>query len=198
MNTGQVTFRLLNIYRKQAFDMTRQNGFTILELMTTLAVAAILASVAVPGLQSITANSRQSGSVNELVSAIHLARNSAVTRNTRITVCASSNGQTCEAVDWNEGWIVFDDPDDDQTVDAAETVLNSGANFENLTISSPEFANAFTYRANGRLTNAAAGTIVGQFNLCDHRGAGYAKVLVVEISGRPRIAEHGEIAAVCP
>ncbi|MCH8072879.1 MAG: GspH/FimT family pseudopilin, partial [Proteobacteria bacterium] len=77
--------------------MMRQKGYTLIELLTTLGVASVLVSMAVPSMQSFRMNSRQSGTTNQLISTMHLARNTAITTNTRVTVCASSNGNTCES-----------------------------------------------------------------------------------------------------
>ena len=62
--------------------MIRKNGFTLIELLTTMSIAAILVTMAVPGLKSFTLNSRQTAGINELVSGMHLARNTAITMNT--------------------------------------------------------------------------------------------------------------------
>ena len=97
--------------------MMRQKGYTLIEFLTTLGVASVLVSMAVPSMQSFRMNSRQSGTTNQLISTMHLARNPAITTNTRVTVCASSNGNTCESVAWDNGWIVFVDRDSDQNVD---------------------------------------------------------------------------------
>jgi type IV pilus modification protein PilV len=120
-------------------SMMRQKGYTLIELMTTLAVAAVLISVAMPGMNSFRQNSQLTGTANELISAMHLARNTAVTTNTRVTLCASSNGEDCEAVAWDEGWIAFVDRDSDQNVDDDETVLRAGAGDEALDISSGQY-----------------------------------------------------------
>ena len=66
--------------------MTSHKGFTLIELLTTMGVATILIAIAVPGMQSFKMNARQNGSVNELVSGMRVARNTAITTNSRVTV----------------------------------------------------------------------------------------------------------------
>jgi len=169
--------------------MIREKGYTLIELLTTLGVATVLISVALPGMQNFRMNSRQSGQINELVSAMHLARNTAITTNSRVTFCASSNGQACASVSWNEGWIAFIDRDSDQTVDADESILRTGSGVNGLTISSSQYSTYLMYRPNGRVMNSSIAQNSGQFNVCDGRGTDHAKAIVLDMSGRPRLAD---------
>ena len=171
----------------------RQKGYTLIELMTTLAVAAVLISVAMPGMQSFRQNSQMTGTANELLSTMHLARNTAVTSNLRVTLCASSNGDNCEAVAWDEGWIAFIDRDSDQNVDDDETVLRAGAGDDDLSISSSQYPTFLMYRPNGRVMRNAVNENTGQFNVCDDRGANHARAVILDLSGRPRVADSDSV-----
>ena len=110
--------------------MARQNGFMLIELMTTIGIAAIPVTMAVPSMKSFTLNSRQTAGANELVSGMHLARNTAITMNTRVTMCTSENGQSCQAASWDKGWIAFIDKNSDQNVDGDETTIRSAGGVE--------------------------------------------------------------------
>ncbi|MDX1405812.1 MAG: GspH/FimT family pseudopilin [Woeseiaceae bacterium] len=169
--------------------MLKQKGYSLIELMTTIAVASVLITVALPGMQSFRLNSNMTGNLNELISGIHLARNTAITTNTRVTLCASSSGDNCEAVDWAEGWIAFVDRDSDQVVDANETVLRTGSEAEGVTISSGQYPAFLMYRPNGRAMKNFVSENSGRFTFCDKRGAEYAKAIIVDLSGRPRVAD---------
>jgi type IV fimbrial biogenesis protein FimT len=82
----------------------------VVELLTTIAVLAILAAIAVPGLRSFSQNNRAAAQTNELIAALSLARNEAITRGLPVSVCASADGGTCSnSTDWTGGWIVFTD-----------------------------------------------------------------------------------------
>jgi type IV fimbrial biogenesis protein FimT len=168
--------------------MTRQNGFTLIELMITIGIGAILATMAVPGLKSFTLNSRQTAGINELVSGMHLARNTAITMNARVTMCPSSNEQSCEAVSWDKGWIAFVDKNSDQLVNADDTIIRAASSVTGLTISSGTFSDYLMYRPNGRVMRATTGQNSGQFTSCDHRGAEHAKAIALDLSGRPRVS----------
>ena len=169
--------------------MFRERGFSLVELLTTIGIATILLSIAMPSYRTITMNSRQAGTVNELVAGMHLARNMAITLNARVTVCASSNGISCQSVAWHEGWITFHDLDNDQVRDVNETILGMGSEVDSISIESSQFPNAFTYRPNGRVMNGFLGTNTREFALCDTRGSGHAKVVILDISGRPLLSE---------
>jgi type IV fimbrial biogenesis protein FimT len=169
--------------------MDRQKGFTLLELMTTLGIATVLASLAVPSLTTLSLNSKRASSTNELVSALHYARSSAIVRNARFTVCTSSNGTACEAVGWDQGWLAFADINGNQAVDAGETVSRAGLGVDGPSVVSGEFPNFFIYRPHGRVMAAVATTNSGNFTICDRRGAAHARVIIIDTSGRPRLSE---------
>jgi len=107
--------------------MRRSNGFTLVELMVALAVAGFLVAMAAPSFESAINGSRLSGGVNELASALQLARAEAVRRNRRATLCRSENGSTCAAAngEWSN-WIVFVDTDSSGQRDGTETIVKTG------------------------------------------------------------------------
>lgn len=170
--------------------MFRERGVSVVELMITLGVATILMSIAVPSFRTISMNSKQAGTVNELVAGLHLARNTAITLNARVGICSSSNGVSCEVVDWNEGWIAFHDEDNDQVRDADETILATGSEADGITIDSSQFPSSFSYRPNGRVMSGTVAINTGEFALCDKRGSAHAKVVILDMSGRPRLSEY--------
>jgi type IV fimbrial biogenesis protein FimT len=88
----------------------RSRGVTLIEMMVTLAVAAILLAAAVPSFTSLIQNNRAATQVNEFVTAVHAARGEAIKRGMPVTLCASNNQQQCNAgSSWSSGWVVFED-----------------------------------------------------------------------------------------
>lgn len=84
-----------------------QAGFTLIELMVTLAVIAILALVAVPATQSLVNGNRLAGVTGDLTAAVQLARSEAIRRSARVTMCRSEDGSTCaNGTDWDR-WIII-------------------------------------------------------------------------------------------
>lgn len=169
--------------------MLREKGFTLIELMIAVGLTGLLLSMAVPALDIFVSNARQTGAINDFVSSIHQARSTAVTTNTRVTICPSSSGTNCEAVGWNEGWIVFSDPDSDRNVDNGERIIGTAGSVDGLTIQSAEFGTFLMYRPNGRVMNASLNGSSGAFVVCDGRGADHAKVMTLDLSGRPRLSK---------
>ena len=100
----------------------RNAGFTLVELMVTIAVAAVLLVVAVPSFQSMLVNNRISAQTNDLVADLAIARSEAAKRGGRVTVCASDDGATCGG-SWANGRIVFTDATTMGIIDGTDVVL---------------------------------------------------------------------------
>jgi type IV fimbrial biogenesis protein FimT len=80
-------------------------GFTLVELLVTFAIAAILVALAAPAMTSFLAEQAAAGNADELAATFRLARTEAMKRSAGVTVCASSDGAECGS-DWAAGWIV--------------------------------------------------------------------------------------------
>jgi type IV fimbrial biogenesis protein FimT len=89
--------------------MARTHGFTVIELMVTIVLAAILVAVAAPSLQNMLQNNRAAAIANDLITSLRFARSEAVTRAQNITLCPSSDGTSCvNTTSWASGWIIRD------------------------------------------------------------------------------------------
>jgi type IV fimbrial biogenesis protein FimT len=93
-------------------------GFSLVELMTVLAITAILLGAGVPGFQALIRNQRLNTSVNGFAGAIHVTRSEAIRRGSRVDLVPA------DGVDWSQGWIVFIDQNDNQQVDVGETIIS--------------------------------------------------------------------------
>lgn len=83
-------------------------GFTLVELMVTIAVMAILLGIAIPSFTEMTLSSKLRSYANDLVASANLARGEAIKRNAVVTLCVSTNGTSCAASGgWEQGWIVL-------------------------------------------------------------------------------------------
>lgn len=83
-------------------------GFSLVELMVTAAVLAILAAVAMPSLIGVVNSNRLASGTNELVAALQQARMEAIRRNGSVSVCRSTDGATCAGAggNWNR-WVLL-------------------------------------------------------------------------------------------
>lgn len=164
--------------------MPRDNsGYSIYELLLTLVLVSILASLGLPTFSATLAKSRQTSEINALFHAIHLARKESIRRREVMTVCASADGLSCGPTrDWSVGWILFNNADRDSPpqVDPGESVVLAHRVTETIEVVANR--RAFTLRAIFR--RATNGTLV----VCDRHERVPAKALVVSYTGRPRVA----------
>jgi type IV fimbrial biogenesis protein FimT len=91
----------------------RQKGFTLLELLFTITIAAVILSFGVPGFMSFIDNNRTVTHTNDLVAALNLARSEATRRRSTVTICSSTDGTVCSNNDdWSTGWVVLSSDDE--------------------------------------------------------------------------------------
>ena len=107
--------------------MRNQDGLTIIELMVTLVVMVVTLSIGVPASMAMINNSRSTTLINQLVGDLNLARSEAVKRQSFVTLCIR-DGLACVdpgdgANNWENGWIVWADADNDAALDAGEEIL---------------------------------------------------------------------------
>ena len=160
------------------------NGFSLIELLFTLIIAAILLAVGAPSFSNVIKDNRLTSQINSLVSALGMARSEALKRSQPVSVCKSSNGTTCNA-NWtasNQGWAVFVDADQSGSINAGEEILRVNGTLESGT--TLRFSNNFlTFDSQG-----SSPGLSGTFVLCDDRGASSAKAIIVLASGLVRLA----------
>jgi type IV fimbrial biogenesis protein FimT len=164
----------------------RTRGFTLLELMVTLSVAGVLMGLAVPAFRDLWLDSQRATAVNAFVHSIFLARSFVLTEHRTVSICRSSDGETCSAelADWQLGWIVFvnDDRDEPPVRDRDERVLIVQQALPGGTITS----NRLGYSFKPQTRSVVNGTLV----FCDRRGSAHARAIIINIAGRPRVAKR--------
>lgn len=169
----------------------RQSGVTLIELLVTISIAAILMAIAVPGFQDFFRRNRLDSAASDFMATLNYARSEAIRRGVLVSVCKSSNGTSCSG-DWQQGWIVFTNPNNDDSVDTgSDEILRVHETLPNgITMNAnTNFTTRITYRSDGRITNTVGGT----FFFCPASGTTDARQIVVNGAGRARF-EH---AATC-
>lgn len=157
---------------------TAPNGFTVVELMITLVLAAVLLALGAPAFNDLIANNRMRGEVFALRGLLMEARSEAVTERNNVTVCPSDDGLDCSD-DWNEGYIAFFDTNTDGTVDAGERiVLARTTDTTRIDIRFSHEDNRVIYNSRGN-AQIPGKTYNGTFTLCDQRGAPEATGLII-------------------
>ena len=107
---------------------TLSGGFTLIELMVTITIGAILLGLGVPMMRNIVERNAVSGQVNGFVGAVNLARSEAIKRGVPVVMCRSINAETTDTptcvasgVGWESGWIVFADRNINDQMNSAST-----------------------------------------------------------------------------
>lgn len=160
----------------------RQLGITLVELMVTMAVLLVLVAFGVPSFQNHMKDNRRITQVNELVSAMNLARSEATKGNGSVAICPSADAATCSGGTFDSGWIVFinSDADAPPAVDSGEVILRTNAG---------PTGTGTSLRASGGITAGLnfLGTgrpdAFGDVTYCDDRGAEHARGVVLNLVG---------------
>lgn len=171
--------------------MERQSGFTLYELIITLAIGAILITVVVPAFSHVASTNRSAAAVNELLTALQLARSTAVARAVPVTLCRGR--AACGDASWSEGWRLFSDVDGDRILEPGDgdRLLRVGETpAPGYTLSWRAFGSndyiQFTPEGRTRAQN-------GTFRFCpEDSGIRYARGIIVYRTGRARVTRDND------
>lgn len=173
------------------------HGFTLIELMVTITILAILTAVAIPSFNSTLINYRLTSISNSFVASAQLARSEAIKRNSRVTLCKSANGADCTtAGGWQQGWILFHDIDNNAVKGPTEAIIHTEVALPaNFSMTFVDNYISFTATGGTELTTGAfqAGTV----KLCSQSApVGPARQMVINSVGRLRVGK--DPVTVCP
>ena len=158
-----------------------QKGFTLLELMVTIGVLAILVSMALPSYRSFMERQKIRSAVNEWQSAYYFAQREAMRLKQSVTFCGSADGEKCASTadDFSEGWIVFHKDSENKNIILQDKVFKK--NEFSISANGNTFKkDGFKFMANGRLGSGTATITVKMKNGDDSRSSG----LSVNAAGR--------------
>jgi type IV fimbrial biogenesis protein FimT len=192
--------------RRFSFPHAACYGFTLVELIVTIAIFAVIVGFAIPGMQNLITNNRITNLANEFNSALTYTRSEALNRNMCVSMCITTDptapNPSCSSIldEWNSGWIVFSNP---TCTNATDTPLPG--NFELLqvyagnsngprliTAAGPITKRRFNFNSRGVLnTINAGGTLTIDTGAPNYTSK---KTVCVDIAGRARIGEYYNLA----
>ena len=150
----------------------KQRGFSLVELLVTLAVAAIVLGLAAPNMSSLIQNNRFVAQANQFVAAVTYARSEAIKRGALVDIVATT---PVTADEWGAGWTVM---------------LNGGATLRvfpalegSSTLDSDNDITTVQYAPSGR------SNVAETFSLCDNREGETGRQLSISNTGRVSVSE---------
>lgn len=164
---------------------TRGRGFTLLELVVAMAVAAIVLTIGIPSFLNFIRNNRLTAESSDFMGALALTRNTAAVRGTPVSL-----GQTgSTAGDYTSGWQVWIDPNGNGVLDSGEQVIRVYTALDGGdTLVNAEGASSLTYLSTG--FPSTAGTIL-HFKLCGPVAGSQGRQITISPAGTPHVSNVG-------
>ncbi len=157
--------------------ITRSRGHTLIELLTALAVIAIIAAAAIPAFSRLLLDSRRNATITSAVHAVNLARQLAAIRDEPIHLCGTQDERACSGrADWSGRLLLANDHDDLLRV----LPLTAAGRTQRVR------SNRTAIRFEGGSGFASPATLT----ICDRRGPRAARALIISRSGRPRVSDR--------
>ena len=177
-------------------NCNKNNGYTLIELLVTVAILSILLAVALPNFQDTIENNVTNSQAKLFMTTLNLARSEAIKRGTNVAICPSNDGLDCDAGSWSTGWVVFVDVNGDAdgatgSIDVGDTIIRV---FDALGADSVLTGTTNFLEYNSLGFSATAG--VQTMKLCPStNNADNARSVEIGVSGRGRRIEGG---LACP
>ncbi len=157
--------------------MIYSKGFTLLELLFTISISAVLLSLSVPAFTQMISRNQVLSTANDLLSDIQLARSEAIKSGNRVSICHSNNSETCSG-SWSDGWIVY-------RVDNNVVITVRGKMPRGLTLkANSKIKDYLSYLPSGRARSNSNALQNGTFTV---KQDDYTYRVIIANSGRPRV-----------
>jgi type IV fimbrial biogenesis protein FimT len=193
-----MTLTLNNLASLPAMQLKKQLGFTLVELMITIAVMATILSIAIPSFTSLISSNAIASQSNHFSGAISLARSEAIKRNTSVIICKRANLACTTTGQWEDGWIIFADSDNDDTLDSGEEIRYIDALKNNYTLRpSAATTHWLAFQSDGKVETNVSGIFSGvTFRLCGPDADNAAsRAISFNVIGQAKLAKG---TASCP
>lgn len=182
---------------------SKYHGFTLVELMISMGLIAIVLSTAVPSVSNMVKDNRLATQLNAIVGDFHLARGEATKRDIRIIMCRSANPNDASpncgggnARNWSNGYLVFTGEDGNNNYNAGtDTLLRRGQPAQSgVTLrTTASWNNNLQINPTGTLNESSTAIMA----LCDDRGNSYGRQITIPLSGLARMSSN-DIASCTP
>lgn len=186
----------------QAFQSARLSqhraspGFTLLEALVVVALLALLVAMGAPAMSDLRQRHQLQAQAEGFLSSLMLARSEALRRQQRVTLCARAQSGDCDAGgDWQQGWLVFADPNDNAVHDEGEAVIETHPALPPgiaLTVTNT-VKGYFSYGSEGRSLSVNGAFMAGSWRFCAPALA-EGWLVVSNAVGRPRLEKNGSAA----
>jgi type IV fimbrial biogenesis protein FimT len=174
-----------------------QTGFTLFELLMTIAIAAIVATLGIPSFQYVTNSNRISSEVNGLLGDLQFARAEAIKEGQNVTVCLSKGSVLCDTTGaaWQSGWIVYSNPTGNganTTIPLAGSILRIQNTFTSTdTFTAAPGFSAITFNREGYAIGVGNGILVTLKNAGTENTA-WTRCLSVGVNGATQTARYNQ------
>jgi len=174
-------FHTKSIVIKHHHSSLKHNGFTIVELMISIAVLGIIIAIAMPSLTTFIVGMRVDNEISQLHRLILTARNTAISMEQNVTLCPLNSSNTC-STNWDEELSVFIDLNNNNKYESASNEqlikVKQAANIDD-TLTYTGFSR-ITFAPTGQLSSA----LNSMFRYCPNGYADLSRAVVVTRSGR--------------
>jgi type IV fimbrial biogenesis protein FimT len=172
-------------------------GYTLMEVIITMSIVAILMTIGIPSFRYITNANRIAGEINGLLGDMQFARAEAIKEGQNVSVCVSANGTSCSGPTintWQNGWIVFSYPANTGVVDAlGETVLRVQPPFSSTdTFVASNTVGVVTFNREGYATGILNGALI-TLQTAPSTTSG-TRCLSINLVGLMKTQKHGDVA----
>jgi type IV fimbrial biogenesis protein FimT len=172
-------------------------GLTLIEVLIVVALVGIMLTIAIPAYSSFVTYNRMAAEMSDFTETLMLARSEAIKRGETVTVCTSggSSSSCSDTANWNQGWIVFVDPDDSQSIGPTTTVLRVAPPWTgtDTLVGTGGVANAVSFSPLGILVGAGTGGGVITLNDAEDN-VSFRRCITIGVAGTLTQAEGDQ----CP
>ncbi|MGJ8581158.1 MAG: GspH/FimT family pseudopilin [Psychromonas sp.] len=160
---------------KFIFSKKHLRGFTLIEMLITIAIAAILLTIVVPSFNSIIESSKERATRDTLASAVYTAKQQSQSERVNVYLCATADGASCKnTTDWGSDWLIYQDDDSSGDYNNSDTII---ANFNTKTTLITSSSEEVKFMPTGHSTS-------NTFKICSNTDNSVVYEMVISRMGR--------------